>query len=197
MAVFKHYAESEKQYQKQYQKQHQQYQKQFKDHQKKNPHHQSPHDYGSQELAKWRTEPEGKPLSDSEVEDLFWSKLVQLGWRFHNNERIDRLKSVQLMFVCQDCGKGLHSQQSHTITPERLKAMIDVRWLNQVVQKHKTDTTKGCKQPEYDENGEAISEALPEALPIFEKPKTGTVRLDTITNTWTIFNGERWIPHTK
>lgn len=101
--------------------------------------------------------PEEKPLTEWEVESLFWNRLVQLGWRLNNVDN-NPLKSVQLMFTCLDCGKGLHTQQSHTVTPSRARAMFDTHWLNRVVQKHKTDTTRGCK-PEYDENGEAISEA--------------------------------------
>ena len=81
------------------------------------------------------------------------------------------------MFTCQDCGKGLHTQQSHTITSSRARAMVDVQWLNRVVQKHKTDTTRGCHAPKYDENGEAIleatSEATSEALPKAKAPPEG------------------------
>jgi hypothetical protein len=167
-----------KQYQKQQQKQYQ-----------KHEYHQETlpfNEHGSNEQAE-------KPLSESYVDQLFWNKLVQLGWRFNDQQRIDRLKSTQLMFVCPDCDKGLHSQQSHTITPARAKAMLDTHWLKRIVQKHKEDTTRGC-HPEYDENGEAIAEAILKATPVFKKTATGKLRIDTIDGETKVFNGERWVP---
>jgi hypothetical protein len=145
------------------------------------------------EGEKWLHEPEGEPLSDSEVEALFWSKLVQLGWRLNKVEN-DKLKAIQLMFICRDCGKGLNSQQSHTVTPSRARAMVDVQWLSRVIQKHKTDNLNGCKPLKYDENGEAIAEAIPKATPVFKKTATGKLRIDTIDGETKVFNGERWVP---
>lgn len=144
------------------------------------------------EGEKWH-EPEEKPLSESEVETLFWNKLVQLGWRLNKVEN-DKLKAIQLMFICRDCGKGLHSQQSHTVTPSRARAMFDVQWLSRVIQKHKTDNLNGCKPLKYDENGEAIAEAIPKATPVFKKTATGKLRIDTIDGETKVFNGERWVP---
>jgi hypothetical protein len=167
-----------KQYQKQQQKQYQ-----------KHEYHQETlpfHEHGSREPAE-------KPLSESQVDELFWNKLVQLGWRLNKVEN-DKLKAIQLMFICRDCGKGLHSQQSHTVTPSRARAMFDVQWLSRVIQKHKTDDLNGCKPLKYDENGEAIAEAIPKATPVFKKTATGKLRIDTIDGETKVFNGERWVP---
>ena len=110
------------------------------------------------------------PLIAEEVDSFFWDKLVHLGWRI-NSQYINTfedqvlnppLKSVQFLYLCPDCGKSLHSQQAHLVTPSKARAMIDTNWLAIVVKKHKA-TSKGCVAPEYDENGEAISEVLPKA----------------------------------
>jgi hypothetical protein len=139
-----------------------QYEKQQKIALQKKKQHKKP-EYYQPELPfheDWSKEPAEKPLRDSEVNKLFWNKLVQLGWRMNEVQHLN-LKTIQFMFTCQDCGKGLHTQQAHTITPTRAKAMVDTKWLDRVVQKHKTDPAKGCK-PEYDEDGETIAKAIPE-----------------------------------
>jgi hypothetical protein len=169
---------------KQYEKQHKEQYKKPKQYQK---HEQFLHEPSMSHV------PEEKPLSESEVEALFWSKLVQLGWRLNKVEN-DKLKAIQLMFICKDCGKGLHSQQSHTVTPSRARAMFDVQWLSRVIHKHKTDDLNGCKPLKYDENGEAIAEAIPKAIPVFKKTATGKLRVDTIDGETKVFNGERWVP---
>ena len=127
-----------------------------KQHQKPKPYQK--HEQFHHEQALGRKEPEEKPLSEFQVDQLFWNKLVQLGWRLNTVEN-NKLKSIQLMFTCQDCGKGLHTQQSHTITLTRARAMYDQRWLDSVIKKHKTSTNTGCNSFQYDENGEAIAEA--------------------------------------
>jgi hypothetical protein len=134
------------------------YQKQY---QKKNAHQALPHHEPSYE-HEYETNKLKKEvaLTPSEVLDCFWKELVQLGWRINADfNKIDRKNSVQFMFLCTDCGKSLHCQQSHTITPTRLKSMKDKNWLSLVLKKHKTDTSRGCAPEEYDENGEVISEA--------------------------------------
>jgi len=176
----KDYLQEAKQYEKQYKKQY------------KKPKQYQKHEQFSHESL-MSHEPKEKPLSESEVETLFWNKLVQLGWRLNKVEN-DKLKAIQLMFICRDCGKGLHSQQSHTVTPSRARAMFDVQWLSRVIQKHKTDDLNGCKPLKYDENGEAIAEAIPKATPVFKKTATGKLRIDTIDGETKVFNGERWVP---
>jgi len=150
---YKEYRELAKQYQKQYLK-HEQYKK---------PHQEQHH---SQTLGNdYGKKVEESPLIAEEIDKLFWDKLVHLGWRI-NSQYINTfedqvlnppLKSVQFLYLCPDCGKSLHSQQAHLVTPSKARAMIDTNWLAIVVKKHKA-TSKGCVVPEYDENGEAISE---------------------------------------
>lgn len=158
------------------------------------------HEEQRQKLSEWREHKEVTLMAE-EIDNLFWNELVQLGWRINNDVIISNpkffAKNVQLMFLCPDCGKALHSQQAHDITISKARAMRNANWLKIVVKRHK-ENADACHPAEYDENGEVIPEAIPEARPtIFEKPEDGTVRLDTITGTWTIFDGERWIPHAK
>jgi hypothetical protein len=146
---YKEYLALAKQYQKQYQKPKQQHEQ----------HHEQAigNDYAKQVEI---------PLIAEEVDSFFWEKLVNLGWRinsqyintFENQILNPPLKSVQFLYLCPDCGKSLHSQQAHLVTPSKARAMMDTNWLSIVVKKHKA-TSNGCVAPEYDENGEAILEA--------------------------------------
>ena len=164
--------------------------------------HEQFHDYGHESLSDWRTKPDVTLLAE-EVSDLYWKKLASIGWRVNSQELFkDELlgtvvKTTQFIFTCPDCGKALKSQQSHTITTSKAKEMTEIAKLSHLVKKHKEETIKGCIPIEYDENGEVISEAVAEATPkkapIFERPSTGTLRIDTIDGETKAFNGERWV----
>lgn len=158
MEMPKDYPYKAKQYQKQYQKPHQKKKSAYDIIEKKQ--HEE-HDW-KRKNSDYSIESEHVLVAD-EIDRLFWSKLVLIGWKINTVFILDKspAKSVQFMFTCPDCGKSLHSQQSHTITTARAKAMTDVRWLKQVIAKHK-ETSSGCQPAEYDENGEVISEAIPE-----------------------------------
>ena len=143
------YLELAKQYQKQKEKQHHKQQ------------HEAHHEPSMSNVI------DDQVLMANEIDYFFWDKLVQLGWRINTefplSDKKVSLKSVQFLFLCPDCDKALHSQQSHTITFSKAKTMTDVLWLKSLVTLHKVDSKKGCYPAEYDENGEVISEALPKA----------------------------------
>lgn len=173
-------------------KQHQEQQRAMK---KSKPYQKPHHEYEHHSLSpqfdqKRHQEHEDTALSSKELDYFFWKTLVHLGWRKNISGSPE---SYQLMLVCQKCEKSLMSQQSHTITYARARNMSDKVYLKSQVQEHYDK----CKPFEYDEDGnlvEAISEAIPE---VFEKPETGTIRTDTITGNWKLFDGERWINFTK
>lgn len=74
-----------------------------------------------------------KPLTDTEVEELFWGKLVQLGWRFQAYGENPRSKNVVL--PCPYCELVM---DSHTIiTESTAKRMQDKHYCDQVLKRHK------------------------------------------------------------
>jgi hypothetical protein len=103
-------------------------------------------------------------LNASQVEKLFWSKLVHIGWRInHYNPPLEKGDSYQLMLVCPDCDKVIDTQQSHTITRSKINAMTDQVLVLRKTSRHK-ETNKGCVPKEYDENGDAVSKVSLEAI---------------------------------
>ena len=173
-------------------KQHQEQQRAMK----KSKPYQKPHqEYEHHSLSpqfdhKKSQEHEDTALSSKELEYFFWKTLVHLGWRKNISGSPE---SYQLMLVCQKCEKSLFSQQSHTVTYARARKMSDKLYLQAQSREHDVK----CKPFDYDEDGnlvEAISEAIPQ---VFEKPATGTVRLDTVYGSHMAFDGERWVKYEK
>ena len=109
------------------------------------------------------------PLIAEEIDALFWGKLVQLGWRIDNTPLLDgadsKARVTRLVFVCLECDLPLHAQNSMSITPSTAKKMCDVSLLKEKLVYHKT-ITKECRPVQE-------SKAIPEAIPVFEKPAKG------------------------
>jgi hypothetical protein len=131
-----------KPYQKPYQKQEQFPKPQQKYHQEELPFNDKP----------WRE----SSLTDTEVEELFWRKLVQLGWKFQAYGENPRSKNVVL--PCPYCELVM---DSHTIiTESSAKRMQDKNYCDQVLRRHVgldckailEDTPKAC----YKCHGEGI-----------------------------------------
>jgi hypothetical protein len=95
-------------------------------------------------------------LTDTEIEELFWGKLVQLGWKFQAYGENPRSKNVVL--PCPYCELVM---DSHTIiTESSAKRMQDKNYCDQVLRRHVgldckailEDTPKAC----YKCHGEGI-----------------------------------------
>jgi hypothetical protein len=73
------------------------------------------------------------PLTDTEIEELFWRKLVQLGWKWQAYGENPRSKNVVL--PCPYCELVI---DSHTIITESIaKRMQDKDYCEQVLKRHK------------------------------------------------------------
>lgn len=133
---YKEYLELAKQYQKQYQK-HEQYKK---PHQEQHHNQTLGNDYGKKV--------EEKPLVAEEIDRLFWSKLVQLGWRTDNNPLLEgansKAKTTRFVYVCPDCDLPLHAENAIRVTLSKAKNMCDVSLLRDKLYQHK-HVFKDCK----------------------------------------------------
>jgi hypothetical protein len=132
---YKEYLELTKQYQKQYQK-HEWH---------KNPHEQHHEQTLGNDYSKKFQE---KPLVAEEIDRLFWSKLVQLGWRTDNNPLLEgtdsKARTTRFVYVCPECDVPLHAQNVLTVTPSVAKKMCDVTLLQEKLVRHQT-IVKDCK----------------------------------------------------
>lgn len=90
-------------------------------------------------------------LTDTEVEELFWRKLVQLGWRWQTYG--ENPKSRNIVLPCPYCNLLI---DSHTIiTDSSAKRMQDKNYCDQVLRRH---VGLDCKAILEDED---VSEATP------------------------------------
>lgn len=74
-----------------------------------------------------------RSLTDTEVEELFWAELVQLGWKWQAYGENPRSKN--LVLPCPYCDLVI---DSHTIiTESNAKKMKDKNYCEQILRKHK------------------------------------------------------------
>jgi hypothetical protein len=74
-----------------------------------------------------------RPLTDTEIEELFWQKLVQLGWRWQTYGT--KLDKKNVVLPCPYCNLVI---DSHTIiTESNAKKMQDKYYCDQILRKHK------------------------------------------------------------
>lgn len=87
------------------------------------------------------------PLTDTEIEELFWRKLVVLGWRLQSyGKDLDR---QNIVLPCPYCGLLI---DSHTIiTESNAKKMQDSQYCEQALRKHKGLECKAILEEEEDE----------------------------------------------
>ena len=101
--------------------------------------------YKQEELPSYtdHTNDKKQPLTDTEIEELFWAKLVHLGWKKKQNK-----SNLSYVFVWSECDSIL--DQHLTLIKEKAKEISTKEYADQLLSKHT------CK---------AIPEAIPEAIP--------------------------------
>ena len=91
------------------------------------------------------------PLIAEEIDELFWGKLVQLGWRTDNNPLLEgvnsKAKITRFVYVCRDCDLPLHAENALNITPSKAKKMYNFELLKEKLFRHKK-VAKECKPTE-------------------------------------------------
>jgi hypothetical protein len=75
-----------------------------------------------------------KPLTDTEIEELFWRKLVQLGWRSQSYG--DKAKKTNIVLPCPYCYKVLDTYPWGSITKTDTKRMTDKEYCKQMLKDH-------------------------------------------------------------
>jgi hypothetical protein len=165
------------------------YQKPYQEHQQRlvNKKHKKQFDEDLSRLKKEKIQaikPNATPLSKSELEYLFWNKLVVLGWKKATNGEV-----YSLMLICPNCDKAIVSRAAQALTYDNAYKLCDKAYVSSEFNDH----NNRCEPFEYDENGDVV-EATPEAKP-FGSFLAGTTRYDTVDDEMKIFDGERWIAH--
>ena len=85
-----------------------------------------------------------RSLTDTEVEELFWRKLVQLGWRLQSYGDVATRNNIVL--PCPYCNLVM---DSHTIiTESNAKRMQDKVYCEQVLKRHKGLECKAVPEDE-------------------------------------------------
>lgn len=97
-----------------------------------------------------------RSLTDTEIEELFWRKLVQLGWRLQSYG--DVVNRNNIVLPCVYCNLVV---DSHTIvTDSNAKKMQDKSYCEQILRKHKGLECKAILEEEpktcYKCQGEGI-----------------------------------------
>ena len=132
---YKEYRELAKQYQKPYQK---------------HEWHKNPHEEHHEQTLRndYSEKVQEKPLVAEEIDEFFWGKLVQLGWRTDNNPLLEgadsKARTTRFVYVCSECDLPLHAQNVLTVTPSVAKKMCDVALLRDKLYHHK-HVAKDCK----------------------------------------------------
>jgi hypothetical protein len=87
---------------------------------------------------------ESKKMTDKQVEELFWDKLVNLGWRKTEIFSDSKGSFTQFVLVCQDCDKAMYSMMSHSMTHEQAQSITNKDFVLEEIAKHKA-SVKGCQ----------------------------------------------------
>lgn len=75
------------------------------------------------------------PLTDTEIEELFWGKLVQLGWRLQTYDE-KNIQKKNIVLPCCECNKVLDSYSWVGITKAEAVKMSDSEQCNQMLNNH-------------------------------------------------------------
>jgi hypothetical protein len=94
------------------------------------------------------------PLTDTEIEELFWRKLVQLGWRIYTypSGGLDR-KSIVL--PCPDCNNKIDMHTWERITKTDASKISTAEYVNKRIKDHEPDC-KAIPEACYKCQGERI-----------------------------------------
>ena len=92
-----------------------------------------------------------KRMTEKQIDKLFWSKLVNLGWRTTSTFPDSVGTFTQFVLVCQDCDKAIYTIMSHSITHDQAQIVSSKTFVSEELAKHK-ESAKGCKAiPEGEE----------------------------------------------
>ena len=92
-----------------------------------------------------------KRMTEKQIDKLFWSKLVNLGWRTTSTFPDSVGTFTQFVLVCQDCDKAIYTIISHSITHDQAQIVSSKTFVSEELAKHK-ESAKGCKAiPEGEE----------------------------------------------
>ena len=83
-----------------------------------------------QEDKPWRE----VPLTDTEIEELFWQKLVQLGWRIELYGDVTTRKN--LVLPCPDCNYKLETIVWEFINSRNIEMMSDSEDVKRRIENH-------------------------------------------------------------
>jgi hypothetical protein len=92
----------------------------------------------------WRQQ----PLTDTEVEELFWRKLVQLGWRINTHFNSGGGEKKSIVLPCPQCTLRLDQYQWDWVVQPDVDKISTAEYVNKRLKDHEPD----CKPlPEEEE----------------------------------------------
>ena len=90
-------------------------------------------------------------MTEKQIDKLFWSKLVNLGWRTTSTFPDSVGTFTQFVLVCQDCDKAIYTITRNSITHDQAQIVSSKTFVSEELAKHK-ESAKGCKAiPEGEE----------------------------------------------
>jgi len=94
------------------------------------------------------------PLTGTEIEELFWRKLVQLGWRIHTYPSGGEDKKT-IVLPCPDCNKKIDLYTWDWVSKSDASKMSSAEYVNERIKDHEKDC-KAISEACYKCHGEGI-----------------------------------------
>ena len=117
-----------------------------------------PHQKGKQwvqEELPFNDKPWREPsLTNTEIEELFWGKLVQLGWKLQTYD--EKTQKVNIVLPCSQCNKVLESFPKMNITKTLAATMSDSEKCQKLLKGHGGFTCSSVAKVCYMCQGEGI-----------------------------------------
>jgi hypothetical protein len=93
----------------------------------------------------WREQ----PLTDTEVEELFWGKLVQLGWRIHSYlSGGETMKTIVL--PCPNCNRKIDLYTWNWVSKTESRKISTAEYVNDRVKYHEADCQATSEEGDTD-----------------------------------------------
>jgi hypothetical protein len=79
-----------------------------------------------------------KPLTNTEVEELFWGKLVALGWKIHTYDSGGQEKKT-IVLPCPQCNRKIDLYTWDWVSKDEANKISTAEYVNQRIKDHEPD----------------------------------------------------------
>lgn len=91
-----------------------------------------------------------RSLTGTEIEELFWRKLVQLGWRIHTYPSGGQDRK-NIVLPCPDCNKKIDLYTWDWVSKADASKMSSAGYVNERIKDHQSDCNGSTKEGDNDE----------------------------------------------